>query len=142
MKQHDKPLNFEQACNYLDEKKDTLAKDTKKDTAGFDAVVDASPENRRRFLLYALSLVDSLSPAVKKLIPTELLLGGGESNRELIRSMKHYMTLRIHGCSLPYIANCLGRHVQVLLKVEQATMVAIKEAIEYRKAHGIPIVGR
>lgn len=56
--------------------------------------------------------------------------------------MKHFMTLRIYGYTLPYLANYLGRSVPVLLKMEKATMTAIKEAIEYNQSHGIPIVGR
>ncbi|HAG51718.1 MAG TPA: hypothetical protein DCL42_10365 [Deltaproteobacteria bacterium] len=137
-----RPLNFEQACNYLDEKKETLAEDTKKDAQGFDAIVNASPESRKKALMYWLCRVDWISPAVKKLIPAEFLLGGGESNKELLRSMKHFMTLRIYGHSLPYISNYLGRSVQSLLKMEKAAIVAIREEMEKTQKNCIPILGR
>jgi len=141
VEQPKQPLNFEQAVNFLEEKKETLAEDTKKEVREMP-ITDLSTEACRQYLMYGLNLLTYLSPAVRRMIPGEFLLGGGQSTRELIRSMKHYLTLRIYGYSIIHISRHLGRSVQVLLKMEKATIMAVKEAIEDKKKHGIPILGR
>jgi len=134
----DKPLSFEQAVNYLEEKKDTLAKDTKKAMSDIP-ISTASPQDRKRYLHYGISLLSKIPGSIKNTIPDTFK--NGVSDRELVNNIKRYMTLRIEGYSIIHIARFLDQPIQSLLLVEKATMSAMKEAIETRKASGIPILG-
>jgi DNA-directed RNA polymerase specialized sigma24 family protein len=111
-----KPMNIEQAGNYLKEKAKTSSEDIKKEAAKQQISV-APPEDKKKFLMYCINRVDN-------------------------KQLKALLTVRvIHGWSYKRIAQYFNVSVDQVKALEKVAIEAVKEAITITRNTNIPIIG-
>jgi hypothetical protein len=136
-----KPLSIEQAGNLIKEKKETLASDMKKEAKNAPISI-ADPEERKRYLLYGISLLDDISEANKNAWCS--LAGkapGLYTTRNVAKMLKMFLTLRTHNFSLVQIAYKLQISPDKLEKIELLALQCVMENREKTRNTGIPIFG-
>lgn len=131
-------FNIEQAGNFLKELKNKLVSKVKKTVSDEAKISTAFPKDRKAFLAYALTLLDTVSSENMNLF---YKVTGKDiySSTELAQLFKKLLTLRIAGYSLRQIGFVLKTPPDVLKKVEQIALMAVSEAIEKAQV-GIPIL--
>jgi hypothetical protein len=141
MEENKKPLNIEQAHNYLAEKEKTVAEDIKKEASKAQITVTPKPD-RIKYLLYALSFLKSVSPEVERaFFRITGFISASMSNSEIARLLKRILTLRVAGCSIKRISYHLKEEPRKIEFMEQLALIAVNETIEKLKLEGIPILG-
>jgi uncharacterized protein YigA (DUF484 family) len=135
------PFTIEQAGNFLKELKDKLVTKIKRTIFNEAKISTALPKDRRKFLTYAVSLLETVSRENMQLF---CKVTGKSPNlysgTELADMFKKLLTLRTNGYSLRQIAYILKTPPDVLGKVEQIALMAVSEAIEKAKL-GVPLLG-
>ena len=111
-----KPMTFEQACNYLDELKSLDMKDEAKKAEM--TISTASVEDMRRFLMYAVSLIDRKKyPAQRKLLE-----------------------VRVMGMSVDEIARSFKVSSETVIRLEKDALSVAMDAIRSKRDGAIPIL--
>lgn len=136
-----KPLSIEQAGNFIAEKSETIAEDMKAE-ARKHAVSTALPEDRKRYLMYGISLLYDISESLKNtwcaITNKAPAMYTTKNVAEILRKL---LVLRINGYSIQQISHHLHESVITVGKVEMVAVKAVQEAIARKKAFGYPIVG-
>lgn len=141
MEEKQKPLNLEQAANFIKAKEKTIASDIKQEVSK-QAISMAPPEDLKRYLIYGVSLLDNISESLKNAWcaacdkPSVMY-----TTKDVATLLKKYLILRVNGYSIRQIAHHLKTTEITLGKVDGIAIRAVKEAIEKRQATGIPILG-
>ena len=136
-----KPLNLEQAGNYLKEKDKTLKEDMKKDVKKAPISL-APPKDRHNHIMYGISLMVSIPESIKN--RWCLLVGKSPtmySTQEVRNILRKLLVLRLNNCSIKDIAHHMKSTEKIITKVEELAKEAVKLAIERKKNTGIPIIG-
>ena len=135
---NDKPLNFEQAINKL--KADDKAAPAKihAEAKGQDVSV-ALPEDRKKYLLYCISLLKHVDGDLTKHLPENIRTI--YSGREMANMVKAFLTMQIHGISKEMIAKRTGIPFKIVDDFDFMAQIAVKRAITQAKNKGIPILG-
>jgi hypothetical protein len=136
-----KPLNIEQAGNFLKEKKETMAADMKKE-AKAAPISFASPEDRQRYLLYGISLLGDVSETAKN---TWCMLTNNApalyTTRQVAEMLRKLLVLRINGYSIKNIAYHVHTTPAVVEQVERLALSTIADLITKKQKTEIPIIG-
>lgn len=134
-------FNIEQAGNYLKELKNKLVAKIKGAVSSEAKISMALPQDRRKFLTHAISLLDNVSRDNLHLF---CKVTGKSLNvyscTELADLFKQLLTLRVTGYSIRQIAFILKTPAEILEKVELIALAAVDEAIEKSKVGAIPIL--
>ena len=117
--------SIEQAGNWLKGIKKLVEK--KASMENFP-VTTAMPQERRRYLLYGISLLN------EKDYPTD--------QRGKISMVKNLLRARASGYSLEWLANHSGCSLETSKKWEKEGICLVKDAINNRIKHNLPILGR
>ena len=136
-----KPLNLEQAGNYLKEKDKTLKEDMKKDVKKAPISL-APPKDRHNYIMYGISLMVSIPESIKN--RWCLLVGKSPamySTQEVRNILRKLLVLRLNNYSIKDIAHHMKSTEKIIEKVEELATEAVKLAIERKKNTGIPIIG-
>ena len=116
--------SLENAGNYIKD----LMRLTKKRAAAEDFPINTStPREEEAYLLYGISLLDVDS------FPAE--------QKAKIKFLKRLLQARAKGYGIQYIARMSGCSVETAKKWEREGMERVKEAINKKQKHGIPILG-
>ena len=136
-----KPMSIEQAGNYLKEKTETIAEDMKRE-AKKHAVSVALPEDRKRYLMYGISLLEDVSESLKN---TWCAITNKApalyTTKEVSQILRKLLVLRINGYSVKQISHHLHEMTMTIEKAEALAIRAVQEAMTRRKNTGYPIVG-
>ena len=106
------------------------------------AISYASPADRANYLNYGISLLTDVSESIKKkwCILTRKS-PGMYTTKETSAILRKVLCLRINGYSVKQLARHLKSAEITVSQVEGLAIKAIKEAIEKKKASGLPILG-
>jgi hypothetical protein len=141
MSEHQKPMSIEQAGNFLEDKKKTVAEDMKQE-AKKAPISCADIKDRISFLVYGVSLFHDVTETEKN---TWCQITGKSpslySTREVALNLKRLVVLRINGYTAKAVAHHLKTLPEVIEKCEELAVKAIKRAIETKQNTGIPIIG-
>lgn len=112
-----KPMSFEQACNYLDSLK---ALDLKTEAKKINVPINVETvEDMRRFLGYAISLIDRKKyPAQRKLLE-----------------------VRVMGMPIDDIAKSFNVKREIVIRLEKEAILIAMEAINKTRETQLPILG-
>lgn len=136
-----KVFNITQAGNYLKELKNKLVAKIKGAVSKEAKISTALPQDRRKFLAYAISLLDNVS---RENLHLFCKVTGKSLNvyscTELAGLYKQLLTLRVSGYSIRQIAYILKTPPEILGKVELIALAAVDEAIEKKKVGAVPIL--
>lgn len=136
-----KPLSIEQAGNYLSEKIANVASEMKREAKKHPVSV-ALPEDRKRYLMYSISLLEDISESTKNAFcavtnkATALYTTKGVT--DMLRKL---LALRINGYSIQQISHHLRESTITIEKAEAVAIKAVQEAIAKKQRTGYPIVG-
>lgn len=140
-KESPKNMSIEQAGNYLKEKIETMPKDIKKETKKAPISLALS-EDRKRYLLYGISLLNDISESAKNLWGKIANKAPAMySTKEVAIMLKKLLVLRINGYSLQQIAHHCKTTIPVIEQSEELAVKVVCEAIETRRLTGIPVIG-
>lgn len=137
----DKQFNsIEQAGNFLNNSQKDKTVDAKAQ-AKEAPISFASPEDRKKYLSYGLSLLEDVTEGAK----AEFCRVANKSpvlytTKEVTKIIKQIMILRIAGYSQRFIARMLSEERTVIAKVEALGLKLVKEVIAHKIKHGIPIL--
>lgn len=141
MEEKQKPLSIEQAGNFLKEKNETMAADMKKE-AKAAPISFASPEDRRRYLLYGISLLGDISESAKN---TWCMLTDKApalyTTKQVAEILRKLLVLRINGYSVKKIAYHVHTSPAVIEQVERLALSTIADIITRKQKTEIPIIG-
>lgn len=139
-----KPLSIEQAGNYLKEKTKTMAADLKKEVKN-KPVSLAPPEDRKKFLIYGMSLLVDVTESEKSTFciitkKTPVLY----TTKDVARILRQILALGINGCTIRQMAHHLKEEVSTMEKVDEFAKFAAMGAIKKKKIQigSIPLIGR
>ena len=138
---HHKPMSIEQAGNFLKEKQKTVAEDMKKE-AKEAPISFASPEDRKKYLIYGISLMTDISEQAKNDFCS--ITGRAASlftTKEVSLLLRKFLVLRINGYSLENLQYHLKTNKIILSKVESLALRTIKEIIDRKCNSKIPVIG-
>jgi hypothetical protein len=132
---------FEEAVNIIEEKKETHLADDKAE-AQKAPISYASPDDRIKYLMYCIDLIDNVGESAKnefcKIVGRPYAM---YSTMDVTKIMRIFLTLRVHGLHPKTIAKRIGVEENIIDKVDLLGKVIVKQAIENTKMNGIPIVG-
>jgi hypothetical protein len=135
------PLSIEQAGNYLKEKNKTAAADIKKE-AKDNPISYAIPEDRAKYLIYGISLLEDVSESAKNTWAAITGKSSGlYSTKEVCSILRKLLVLRINGYSREAIAHHLKSDIVTLGKCEELAIRVVRDAIETKRNTTIPLIG-
>uniref|UniRef100_A0A6H1ZNK2 Uncharacterized protein n=1 Tax=viral metagenome TaxID=1070528 RepID=A0A6H1ZNK2_9ZZZZ len=138
---HVKPMSFEQAVNYLNKKRKDAKQDAKKNAEKAQISLALEPD-RRKYLLYTLSCLDTVSFEVEKVfLQITKSVSSSISRKDIALMLRQILLLRVYNYSIKQIADKLKESPVVIVRCEQLGMIAVQEAIQRHKINGIPLVG-
>lgn len=141
MSENKKPLNIEQAHNYLKQTEESKKADIKTE-ANKQKISVALPQDRKAYLIYGLSFLTDTSEAIKRVFcaitnqSIEIY-----ATKEVAAFLRKILALRINGYTAQQIAYHVKKTPEVITQVEALAIKAIGERITMSQANGIPIVG-
>jgi hypothetical protein len=136
-----KPMSIEQAGNFIKEKRETVAEDMKKE-AKEAPISFASPEDRKSYLIYGISLMTDVSEQTKNDFCS--ITGRAASlytTKEVSLLLRKFLVLRINGYSLESLQHHLKTNKIILGKVEVLALRTIKGIIDRKRNSELPIIG-
>jgi hypothetical protein len=138
-KQH---LSIQQAFNYLKSIKDKIASKVKKEVKDNAAISVALPEDRHKFVSYAVSLLHKVEVEESEMF---FKVSGKSSrlysNTELADMFRKLLMLRAGGYTIKQIAYVLNEQPEVLEKVEMIAVQSVSKAISKSQVKDVPILG-
>jgi hypothetical protein len=135
--QEDKLLNIEQAGNKIREDEKTKPAEIKAEAKKQDISV-ALPEDRRKYLLYCISLLEYVDGDLMNKLPENIRTM--YSGREMADMVKAFLTMKIHGMSAQMVSKKTGIPLKVIEDFDFIAQIAVKRAIHKTKEKGIPII--
>ena len=136
-----KPMNIEQAGNYLKEKIKTMPADIKKQ-AKAEPISIAPPKDRINYLMYGISVMTNVSETIKnKWCTIANKTPGMYTTKEVCGVLRKILVLRINGYSTQQIAHHLKSQELAIIQSEELAVQAIGQAIEQKQATAVPILG-
>jgi len=136
-----KPLNIEQAGNFIRESEKTAPADIRERAR--QAPITVTPEkDRKKYLLYATSLLTTVNLEVE----TAFLritgnISSSISRKDIAATLKRILLLRIYGCSCQRIAWNLKEREETIEALEKLGTIAVADTITKLRLTGIPILG-
>lgn len=137
-------FNLEQARNWIKEK---IAKGLRKTVHEDKQIKDFQPSiapehDRNQYLLYCISLLDSVSPGIMSQLPRELRVANTLSSKQVAMLMRRFMIDKVYKhYSYKEMAVIYSVPEQVIEKFDFLCQLAVKEAIAKTKREKVPIVG-
>lgn len=141
MSEHQKPMSIEQAGNYLEDKKKTVAEDMKQE-AKKAPISCADIKDRVNYLIYGVSLFHDVTETEKNAWCR--ITGKAPAlytTKEVALNLKRLLVLRINGYQVKSVAHHLKTLPEVIEKCEELAVKAIKRVIETKQNTNIPILG-
>ena len=136
-----KPMNIEQAGNYLKEKIKTMPADIKKQ-AKAEPISVAPPKDRINYLMYGIAIMTDVSETIKnKWCVIANKAPGMYTTKEVCGVLRKILVLRINGYSTKQISHHLKTPELAIIQSEALAVQAISQAIEQKQATGVPILG-
>jgi len=140
-KKPQKPMSIEQAGNFLKEKNETMADDSKR--AAKDAPISfASPEDRVKYLIYGISLLEDITEGTK--VSWCMINNKAPAlytTKGVCDMLRKLLVLRINGYSAKQIAYHLHTTEICIDQSERLGITAIAEAIRKKRGTEIPLIG-
>ena len=134
----DRPLSINQAFNKLKEDEKAAPAKIKKEAKDQDISV-ALPEDRKKYLIYCVSLLKYVDGDLMRRLPENLrTLYSGQEMAEMTRA---FLRMQIDGVSKQMISKKTGIPLNVIEDFNFISQMAVKRAIASTKEKGIPIVG-
>jgi hypothetical protein len=136
--------SIDAAGNYLAEKKEDLKQSDNavKKEAQQHPISMALPEDRKRYLMYGVSLLHNVNEHIKCAFCTLTNKAPAlYSTAEVADIMRKVIVCRINGYSIKQIAHHLHSTEEMIKDVEALSLRVIKEAIDIQRAAGIPLIG-
>ena len=130
--------NFEQAVNYLSEKKETLKEDIHKE-AGEQKITTAPEGDRQRYLKYCISLLDEVDGDLMSKLPDNIR--NSYTQKEMAMCFKMFLGMKIAHQSDEYIAHEFGVPLNVVQNLNVLAQEAVWRAIKRKREVGTPLVG-
>jgi len=131
-------FTFEQAVNWIEEKKKTLKDDVQKE-ANQQQLSVAPRKDRYRYLTYCVSLLDRIDSDLILRLPSQVRTL--YSNKELVEFFKALLGMRVVGYSHSRIAMEFGVPSLVVRNLEIIAQEAVKRRLHQLNSRGIPLVG-
>ena len=133
-REKNKPLSIDEAINKLKAEAPKIEETVKKEMSKAP-ITTASPDTRRNFLNYAISLLEVIDDDLRRRMP---FTAGKEDMARVIRA---FMYLRVNGVSERQIAKRFGVERTVVMKLDKIALEAVKRIIDRKIKVGVPIVG-
>jgi len=137
-------FNIEQASNWIKEK---IAKGLRKTVQEDKQIKDFQPSialehDRRKYLLYCISLLEDVSLGVMVQLPSQLRVANSLSSKQVAMLMRRFMIDKIYkGYSYKEMSVIYNVPEPVIEKFDFLCQLAVKEAINKTKREKVPIVG-
>jgi hypothetical protein len=136
------PMSISQVQNYIAAKKRTMASDMKKIVGENAQISIVNEHQRKQYIMNGLSCLCDITEEEKNIW---CALANKAPNmyttKEVAIIMKKLMVLSINNVSLEQISKTVGVPLKEMESIEALCVFCVMEAIELRKAHGIPLVG-
>lgn len=139
--QENKPkqfLSIEQAMNKIKDDAKTMPARIKAEAAKQD-ISYALPEDRKKFLLYAISLLNYVDGDVARRLPETIRLK--YSGRELAIFFRGLLHMKIDYHSNAKIAKILGVKENLIEVMESIAIQAASRDIARARENGLPLIG-
>jgi hypothetical protein len=134
---NDRPLNFDQAINKIKED-DKLAPAILKAEAAKQDISLALPDDRKKYLLYCVSLLHHVDSDLMRKLPENIRTI--YSGREMAEMVKVFLSMQIHGASKQFISKKTGIPMNIIEDFDFMAQIAIKRAIAIAKEKGIALL--
>ncbi len=137
----DKPkqfLSIDQAINKMKADAKTMPDKVKSEASKQD-ISYALPEDQKKYLLYAISLLHDVDGDVARRLPETIRLK--YSGRELAIFFRGLLHMKIDHNSNAKIAKLLGIKENIVNIMEDIAMHAVKRSIERARESGIALIG-
>lgn len=138
MAEQDKPLSIEAAGNKIKED-DRLSPAIIKAEAKKQDISLAMPEDRKKYLLYCVSLLNYVDGDLMRKLPENIRTM--YSGHEMAKMVKVFLSMQIHGASKQFISKKTNIPLNVINDFDWVAQMAVKRAIISAKERGIAIVG-
>lgn len=138
MPSQDQPLNIEQASNKIKADEKTKPAEIRAEAEKQD-ISTALPEDRKKYLLYCVSLLKYVDGDLTKHLPENIRTM--YSGAEMATMVRAFLTMQIYGVSKQMISKRTGIPMNVIEDFDFMAQIAVKRAIAQSKERGIPIVG-
>jgi hypothetical protein len=138
------PLSIEQASNWIKERTyKFLRKQVHEDKQIKDFQPSIAPEaDQQKYLLYCISLLESVSPGIMSQLPSQLRIASTLSSKQVAMLMRRFMIDKIYkGYSYKEMAVIYQVPEPVVEKFDFLCQLAVKEAINKTKREKVPILG-
>ena len=137
--------SIESAGRWIKERTyDFLRKSVKADKQVKDFQPSVAPEqDRQKYLLYCISLLENVSPGVMRQLPSQLRLANSLSSKQVAMLMRRFMIDKIYrNYSCKEMAVIYQVPESVVTTFDNLCQIAVKEAIEKTKREKVPVLGR
>lgn len=134
----EKFLNFEQAVNKLKKSAKAAPEEIKKEAKKQPASL-ALPDDRRRYLKYCISLLDTVDSDLTRRMPENIKVK--YSNKDFALMFKTFLLCHVEGASIKSIAKHFHISSTLVEDILFLAQIAVKRAIEKKRKYGIPLVG-
>lgn len=138
MPKEDKPLSIEQAGNKVRADDKTKPAEIHAEAEKQD-ISTAMPADRRKYLLYCVSLLKHVDGDLMRKLPENIRTM--YSGREMATMVRAFCSMQIYGASKLMIHKKTGIPMNVIEDFDFMAQIAVKRAIATAKARGIPILG-
>ena len=138
MPEQDRPLNIEQAMNKIAADEKTKPAEIHAEAQKQD-VSTAMPADRRKYLLYCVSLLTFVDGDLMRKLPENVRTM--YSGREMATMVRAFLTMQIYGATKQIICKKTGIPLNVIDEFDFLAQISVKRAIAQAKSNGIPILG-
>ena len=120
-----------------------LRKSVKTDKQVKDFKPSVAPEqDSKKYLLYCISLLDSVSSGIMSQLPRELRVANSLSSKQVAMLMRRFMIDKVYkGYSVKEMSIMYQVSEPVIEKFDFMCQLAVKEAINKTKREKVPILG-
>lgn len=138
MPEPDKQLSFEQAINKIKADEKSKPAEIHKEAEQQD-ITTAMPADRRKYLLYCVSLLKFVDGDLMRKLPENIRTM--YSGSEMAQMTRAFLTMQIYGVNNKLISKKTGIPLNVIEDFNFIAQTAVKRAIAQAKLRGIPIIG-